>query len=153
MQGLVRCSFFQYYIYGGGNMDPSPETAGGLLDALGVEGLRVNCACHTAVISVTAKALHDAPKVIDTGWDVVAEADVISTGDLVVIRGELLGTVNELGSLAAAGAGRYRVRCHARNRREASRYQILTEPVEEQLLLSWPVNTSQPMRTLVAEEL
>lgn len=152
MQGLVWCSFFQYYIYGGGNMDPSPDTAGGLLDALGVEGLRVNCACHTAVISVTAEALHEAPDVVDTGWDVFAEADVVSTGDLVVVRGELLGTVDERGSLAAAGAGRYRVRCHARNRREAGRHQILTEPVEEQLLLSWPVDTAQPVKTLVSEE-
>lgn len=153
MQGLVRCSFFQYYIYGGGDMDPSPDTSGGLLDVLGAEGLRVNCACHTAVIAVRVQALHCAPAAVDADWDVVAEADVVSTGEIVVIRGELLGTVGELGNLAGAGAGRYRVRCHARNRREAGRYQILTEPVEEQLLLTWPVEQSHPMQTLVAEEI
>ena len=148
MHGLVRCVFFQYYLYGGGALDPTADTGGGLLDALNPEGIRVNCACHTAPIAVAAFALSDQPKYIEDGWDTAAEVDVQSTGAITLVDGDLQGGLDGFGNLASAGAGLYRVRCYARNRAAAKRHRVLTEPIEGHLLQVWPALAAAPLTTL-----
>ena len=139
MQDLVRSSFFQYYLHGGGDLDPTPDTGGGLLDALGSHSARVNCACHTAPVSVTTRVLAVAPGGPEPGWEITAELDIASDGHLVVLHGTLTNPLPRLDNLSSSGAGTYRVRCQARGRQEASQHAVLTEPLEHHLIQAWPV--------------
>lgn len=149
MEGTVRAAYYQYYVYGGGELDPSPETTGGLLDVLDDQALRINCACHTAPVAVTTEALNTAPDRIESGWELAAEADIATTtGQLMVLAWEPTERPPAMGNLAGAGPGRYRLRCYARGRQTAAQHHVLTEPLEHHLLQPWPVTEPHSPRPL-----
>lgn len=137
----VRGSFYQYYIHGGGELDTTSDTAGNLLDRLNDRQIRVNCGCHTAPVAVMAYALSGPPPEDQADWDLVAEVDVTTTGELVVFHGDLVAPAPALGNLAVAGAGLYRLRCSARGRDAARQHHVLSTPVEHHLLQAWPIAT------------
>lgn len=76
---------------------------------------------------------------VDTGWGVVTETDLACPeGVISVCDWGGLGH-DELGDLAMAGPGRYRVRVHARNRTVDQE-----RSTETRHLLIWPVTEETP---------
>jgi uncharacterized protein YndB with AHSA1/START domain len=128
----VSVSYSQYYILGGLDLDGGRgnDVIPGLLTELSPQELMVITGLNTGWITVTARSLAGPPAELEPGWDVVGEADLESPEGQIRVFDWAGPDHPELGPLASAGPGLYRLRVHARHR-DGGR-------AEEHLLLVWP---------------
>jgi hypothetical protein len=135
----------QYHVMAGPEMDVGAETIPGLFLDLGPEGVAVLTGLYMGKITVTAAGLTAAPAELDEGWDVVAETDLVCPEGEIYVLDMTQNARPELGPLARAGPGRYRLRAHARNREQTEEER---HSREEHHLLVWPVTEAAPPRLL-----
>jgi hypothetical protein len=83
---------------------------------MGGQAVAVLTGLQSGVITVTAHAVPTAPAQVDPGWDVVAETDLDCPEGIISVLDWGGPDHPELGDLAIAGPGHYRLRVHARNR-------------------------------------
>jgi hypothetical protein len=139
----VWVSYSQYYVLGGPDRDFGGDVGDlipGLLTGLGPEGVMVMTGLHTGKVTVTARALPEPPLEVEPGWDVAGEVDLESPEGQIIVTDWGGDPHPELGPLAIAGSGRYRLRVHARHRDGTTG--------EEYLLLTWPSTEAAPARLL-----
>lgn len=142
----VEADYSQYTVAAGPDIEvePGEDTVPGLLRGLGPQAVAVITGLQAGAITVTAQALPGPPGPPEPGWDVVAETDLdCPGGDIAVCDWDGPGH-DELGPLASAGPGRYRLRVHARHREQTSQRQS----TEEHDLLIWPVAEPASARLL-----
>jgi hypothetical protein len=132
----VQADYSQYWVAAGPDIDiePGEDTIPGLLRGLGPQAVAVITGLQSGGVTVTARTAPARPVALEPGWDVVAETDLVcSEGTIAVCDWAGVGH-DELGELAIAGPGRYRLRVHARHREQISERRS----TEEHHLLIWP---------------
>jgi hypothetical protein len=142
----VRVDFSQYQVAAGPDMLVGDDVIPGLLVGLGPQAVAVLTGLQAGTVKVTAQALTAAPAGLEPGWDVAAETDLDCPEGVISVLDWGGPDHPELGDLAAAGPGRYRLRVHARHRESA----IDRRTAEEHLLLFWPAAEPAPPRRLTA---
>jgi hypothetical protein len=143
----VSVDYSQYWVAAGPDIEPGEEIVPGLLLGLGPQAVAVLTGVQSGRVTVSARAVPEPPAVAGAGWDVVAEADLDCPEGVVSVCDWGGPGHDELGDLAIAGPGRYRVRVHTRNREPAGRRRS----AEEHHLLIWPV--TQPAPPLLLTEM
>jgi hypothetical protein len=139
----VSVDYHQYQVAAGPDIDVGDDRIPGLLGDLGPQAVVVITGLQWGKITVTAAAVPMAPTELDPGWDVIAETDLECPEGVIAVSDWAGPDHPELGELAIAGPGRYRLRVHARNRQageERSR--------EEHHLVIWPATEPAPPRLL-----
>ena len=109
----VRVDYSQYQVAAGAEITVGDDSVPGLLRDLGGQAVAVLTGLQSGVIAVTAHAVATAPAQVDPGWDVVAETDLDCPGGIISVLDWGGPDHPELGDLAIAGPGRYRLRVHA----------------------------------------
>ena len=143
----VFASHSQYWVVGGTDADVSsgqPELPS-LVSALGREALSVTTGVGTGHLTVETDSLHEPPEGVAEGWDVIGEIDISSTHGSIRVCDMFGGPSDGLSDLAAAGPGLYRVRVHAKDRRNVD-----GESSEMHSLIAWPARSASPPRLLTA---
>jgi activator of Hsp90 ATPase-like protein len=140
----VSAEYSQFWVAGGADIGPSAELIPGLLLGLGPQGVAVLTGREAGPVTVTARAVPAPPGDVDADWDVVAETDIDSPDGTISVLDWAGPDHPELGELAAAGPGRYRLRVHARHR-EKTRARTQAEQYH---LLAWPTARPEPPRLL-----
>jgi hypothetical protein len=136
--------YSQYGVAAGPDIEAGEETIPGLLTGLGPQAVAVITGLQWGQLPVTARAAPVPPAGIDPGWDVVAETDLECPEGTISVCDWAGPGHDELGELALTGSGRYRLRVHARNRKQVSQQQSN----EEHHLLIWPAPHPAPPRLL-----
>jgi uncharacterized protein YndB with AHSA1/START domain len=128
----VDVSYSQYHVLGGLDLQDGADDdlIPGLLTGLGPQAIMVITGLQDGKITVTARALSAPPPELEPDWDIAGEADLDSPEGQISVTDWAGPGHPELGTLAASGPGRYRLRVHARNRDGTAH--------EEHLLLVWP---------------
>lgn len=130
----VSVDYSQYWVAAGADIDVGGELIPGLLMGLGSQAVAVMTGKQQGTVPVHARALPGAPVEIEHGWDVVAETDLDCPEGTISVLDWGGPDHPELGQLAIAGPGRYRLRVHVKNRKD-----IDGRPSgEEHYLLTWP---------------
>jgi hypothetical protein len=142
--GWVSADYSQYWVTGGPDINAGEETVPGLLLSLGPQGVAVLTGLEAGRVAVATRALPSPPAELDPGWEVVAETDLECPEGSIAISDWAGPDHPELGEMAISGAGRYRLRVHARGRERASERQL----TEEHYLLAWPTEQPTPPRLL-----
>jgi len=140
----VAVDYSQYWVRSGPDIGGGDDSVPGLLVDLGPQAVAVITGLHDGRVTVTAQAVQAPPASLDPGWDVAAETDLEFPDGVIVVCDWGDPDHGELGPLAAGGPGRYRLRVHARNRRQVGQRQS----TEEHHLLTWPVTAPAPPRLL-----
>jgi hypothetical protein len=140
----VRVDYSQYQVAAGGDTTVGDDSVPGILRDLGAQAVAVLTGLQWGTITVTADAVTTAPVQVDPGWDVVAETDLDCPEGTISVLDWGGPDHPELGELAIAGPGRYRLRVHARNRANTDE----KSSAEEHRLLIWPVEQPAPSRLL-----
>jgi hypothetical protein len=136
----VLADYSQYEVAAGPDLTDGGDLIPGLLYSMGPQGVAVITGVQYGRVKVSARGLTAPPAAIEPGWDVVAETDLdCPEGELLVLDWAGPGHP-ELGELATAGPGRYRLRVHARRRDDVGRGKT----AEEHYLLTWPVTDPAP---------
>jgi hypothetical protein len=131
----VRVDYSQYQVAAGAEMTVGDDSVPGILRDMGGQAVAVLTGLQSGVITVTARAVATSPAQVDSGWEVVAETDLDSPEGIISVLDWGGPDHPELGDLAIAGPGRYRLRVHARNRESKD---------EEHHLLIWPAAEPAP---------
>jgi hypothetical protein len=139
----VSVDYSQYQVAAGPDIDVGEESVPGLLRDLGPQAVAVITGLQSGTITVTAQAVQAPPGDVAPGWDVIAETDLYCPEGIISVSDWAGPDHPELGELAIAGPGRYRLRVHARNR-EAGQERS----AEQHHLLIWPVTDATPPRLL-----
>jgi hypothetical protein len=140
----VSVEYSQYWVSAGADLEAGQEVVPGLLTSLGPHGVAVFTGLQSGRLRVSAGVLTGPPGEVEPGWDVVAETDLDCPEGTISVLDWGGPSHDELGELAAAGPGHYRVRVHARNRQQVSQRQS----AEEHLLLTWPAAEPAEARLL-----
>jgi hypothetical protein len=141
---LVRVDYSQYHVAAGSDMAAGDDSVPGLLQDMGPQAVAVITGRQYGTITVTARAVTAPPTQVDPGWDVVAETDLDCPEGSISVLDWGGPDHPELGELAVAGPGRYRLRVHARNREQADGEKT----AEQHYLLLWPTAGPAPPRLL-----
>ncbi len=143
----VWVDYFSYWIAAGPDIEVGEEIVPGLLTSLGPQAVSVTAGRQMGHVTVRAKAITEPPADIDPAWNVVAETDLECPEGIISVLDWGGPDHEELGDLAIAGAGRYRVRVHVKGRdqvpgkRSAERYYLIFWPARE----SAPTTLLTPM--------
>ncbi len=140
----VRVDYSQYQVAAGSDMAAGDDSVPGLLQDLGPQAVAVITGRQYGTVTVTARAVTAPPAQMDPGWDVVAETDLDCPEGVISVLDWGGPDHPELGELAVAGPGRYRLRVHARNREQAGEEKT----AEQHYLLLWPAAEPAPPRLL-----
>jgi hypothetical protein len=140
---VVHVEYDQYYLRDLGMLAEVPDevfTGGtGLISA--PPGIAVvHAGTHTGPVRVTVQARTEPPPQPDLEqWEEVVEVSVSTQAGRVLVEEWGGPTRDDLGNLALAGPGSYRLRVHARGRDQANAtVPVPEEPIEEHLLIAWP---------------
>src|SRR5579859_6891636 len=108
----VSVDYSQYWVAAGPDIVAGDERVPGLLTDLGPQAVAVITGRQWGKVPVTAMAVPATPGEVDDGWDVVAETDLECAEGVISVCDWAGPDHPELGNLAIAGPGRYRVRLH-----------------------------------------
>jgi hypothetical protein len=139
-QARVWADYSQYWVAAGPDIEVGDDLAPGLLADLGSQAVAVITGLRYGNVKVTAQAVPTPPAGMDPGGDVVAETDLECPEGTIAVCDWAGGGHDELGELAIAGTGRYRLRVHARGHDQVSEGRSK----EEHYLLIWPVAEPAP---------
>jgi hypothetical protein len=131
----------QYHVLAGPEMNVGEESIPSLFLDLGPQAVAVLTGLYMGKVPVTAQALAATPGEPEDGWDVIGETDLDCPGGSIGVLDLNGSDYRQFGELASAGPGRYRMRVHIRDRRQAEEQK---ESREEHLLLFWPVTEPVP---------